>query len=342
MKGMCDGVPELCVPALVCNLSRCDSMKRMMIHRREFFRSSLWGGAVLGSAPWMEPFAAHAAAGQADESASRVGAQVYVFTQHHQRRGERLRDHIPAMLQAHADAGIRQLELMGDLVTPDLQPGLVNAARAHGIRFPVVYAGAKLYGRGEQAAAIASAVTMARNAATVGARFLDCNPNPKPQKARKTDDELAVEAEGIRKLASAVRAEGLTLLLHQHDAEMLEDARNWRYWLQHTDAKDVRICLDTHWAHRAGQNALAILRECRPRLESVHLRNSRRGAWWECLDDGDLDYRPIAAYLRETNFQGYLMVELAWEKDTQHTRNLTDNLRLSRQYTERRFLAAGA
>ncbi|MCW5965970.1 MAG: TIM barrel protein [Bryobacterales bacterium] len=317
-------------------------MKRMMVHRREFFRRTLWGGAAMSCGAWMDFVAAQAAPGAAGESASRVGAQVYVFTQHHQRRGERLRDHLPAMLQANADAGIRQLELIGDLVTPDLQPGLVNASKALGIRFPIVYTGAKLYDRGEQAAAISSAVIVARNAAAAGARFLDCNPNPKPQKARKTDDELAVEAEGIRKLASAVRAEGLTLLLHQHDAEMLEGARNWRYWLQHTDAKDVRICLDTHWAHRAGQDALAILRECRPRLESVHLRNSRRGAWWECLDDGDLDYRPIAGYLRETSFQGYLMVELAWEKDTRHTRNLTDNLRLSRQYTERRFLPAGA
>lgn len=329
-------------------------MMRMVNDRRTFLGQGLLAAVAVArypaSATGASPQTARSA--QAHSSAqvhsdaqtprppipNRIGAQVYVFSQHHQRRGEQLRQHIPGMIEAHAAAGIRQLELMGDLVAPELRPALMQAATAHGVRFPVVYTGANLYARAEQPAALASALAVARNAAAVGARFLDCNPAPKPQKASKSDDELAIETEGIQKLARAVRAEGLTLLLHQHDAEMLENARNWRYWLRNTDPAEVRICFDTHWTHRAGQDVMTALRECRPRLECMHLRNSRQGVWWECLDDGDLDYRPVADFLRQTHYDGLLMVELAWEKDTRHTRSLTENLRLSRQYVERRFL----
>ncbi len=313
-------------------------MERMKFDRRAFLCGSLVGAALAGESAIAAQSAVPFAAVTAQPSAT-IGAQVYVFSQHHQRRGESLRNHLPAMMEAHADAGIRQLELLADLVAPDAQARLKDAARAHGIRFPIVYTGAKLYERTEQSTAIASALTIARSATTLGARFLNCNPNPKPQHARKTDDELAVESAGINALARAVRGEGLVLMLHQHDAEMQDEARNWRYWLRNTDVDEVRFCFDTHWAFRGKQNVLALLQECRPRLESIHLRNSRRGVWWECLDDGDLDYRPIADYLRETSYRGYLMLELAWEKETQHTRSLSDNLRLSRHYAERRFLA---
>lgn len=294
-------------------------------------------GVAFGLASPALPGASKQASQLRNAASPSIGAQVYVFTQLHRQRVERLRDSIPAMLQTHADAGIRNLELVANLATADRRTQLLESARSLGIQFPIVYSGAGLYDRGTQDTAIAEAVSVARDAAAVGAQFLNCNPTPKPAKARKSDDELAVEAEGIRKLGAAVRAEGLTLLLHQHDAEMLEDARNWRYWLANTSPAEVGICLDTHWAYRAGEDPVPLLRECRSRLECVHLRNSRGGSWWESFDDGDLDYRPVAEFLAQTGFTGHLMVELAWEASTRHTRGLTENLRLSRNYVERRF-----
>ncbi len=314
-------------------------MLPMGLHRRAFVNRSLLGAislsASIGSADRLT-----AQVGLAPSAAStRIGAQVYVFQQFHQRRNEQLAHHLPAMLEAHTQAGIRQLELMGDLLNSRSLGVLQEASRIQGIRYPIVYTGLNLYERAGRSNAIAQAQGLAHHAAKLGARFLNLNPQPKPQKARKSNDELAVEAEAIRAIARVVRGQGLTLLLHQHDAEMMDDARNWRYWLQHTDAADTRICFDTHWAHRAGQDVMALLRECRPRLESLHLRNSRQGVWWENLDDGDLNYRPLATHLRETNYQGYLMVELAWESATRLSRSLAENLRLSRHYTERRFLS---
>jgi sugar phosphate isomerase/epimerase len=59
--------------------------------------------------------------------------------------------------------------------------------------------------------------------------------------------------------------------------------------------------------------------------------------WTETFGDGDMDYRPIAAYLKGSGYSGYLMVELAYEKDTQVTRPLEEDLRISRDYAQKMF-----
>jgi inosose dehydratase len=72
------------------------------------------------------------------------------------------------------------------------------------------------------------------------------------------------------------------------------------------------------------------------------VRNSRGGVWTEDFGDGDIDYRLVAQYLRQTGFTGFLSVELAWDKETAVTRPLEENLRRSRQYAQNVFgIAAG-
>ena len=73
------------------------------------------------------------------------------------------------------------------------------------------------------------------------------------------------------------------------------------------------------------------------RVESLHLRNSQHGVWMEDFGPGDVDYSPVAEYLHQINYQGFLVVELAYEKDTVMTRSLEEDLRRSRVYTEKVF-----
>jgi sugar phosphate isomerase/epimerase len=58
----------------------------------------------------------------------------------------------------------------------------------------------------------------------------------------------------------------------------------------------------------------------------------------EELGDGDIDYREVAAYLREIRWSGWMTVELAYEKATLITRPLEENLKRSREYAEKVFL----
>ena len=80
-----------------------------------------------------------------------------------------------------------------------------------------------------------------------------------------------------------------------------------------------------------------ILREAGTRIGDVHLRNSTDKIWMEEVADGDVDYKAVAAELKKLKYKGWLTVELAWDPQTPHTRSLGENLKRSREYTERIF-----
>jgi sugar phosphate isomerase/epimerase len=62
----------------------------------------------------------------------------------------------------------------------------------------------------------------------------------------------------------------------------------------------------------------------------------------EDFGPGDVDYAPVAEYLHQINYKGFLVVELAYEKDTAMTRGLEEDLLRSRVYTEKVFGLASA
>ena len=53
--------------------------------------------------------------------------------------------------------------------------------------------------------------------------------------------------------------------------------------------------------------------------------------------NGDIDYRQVAAYLKQSGLRPLLVVELAYKKETAVTRSLEEDLQLSRKYAERVF-----
>jgi L-ribulose-5-phosphate 3-epimerase UlaE len=73
------------------------------------------------------------------------------------------------------------------------------------------------------------------------------------------------------------------------------------------------------------------------RVVSTHLRNSTEAVWAECFCAGDVDYARIREILDAVNYQGPLIVEIAWEERTPKTRSTLENLKLSREYLREVF-----
>ena len=163
------------------------------------------------------------------------------------------------------------------------------------------------------------------------------NPSPKPRGERKTDAELDRQARNLNRLGAELHKQGVRLMVHHHTPEFVENAREWRFQLQHTDPQFVSCCVDVDWAVRGGQEPSAFLREVGTRLASLHLHNDQQGVWMENFGPGDIDYAKVADFLREIKFNKYLVIELAYEKNTQITRSLEEDLRLSRLYAEKVF-----
>jgi inosose dehydratase len=163
------------------------------------------------------------------------------------------------------------------------------------------------------------------------------NPDTKPANGRKSDDELAVQAESLNRMGRSLAAQDFQLRVHHHTAELVEDAREWRHILRNTDPKYVTLCLDLEHAFHGGVDPNALIKEAASRVTEIHLRNKTKETPLEALEDGDIDHYAIAATLKKLKLEPLVVIELAYHADTVITRSLKDDLRLSRIYAEKVF-----
>lgn len=265
-----------------------------------------------------------------------LAVQIYVFTQQFHQRGQSLAEGMVEAFPAIRRAGYRHVELVDGFFASGVLEKTLALLGQSGLNCPIAYSGGELH-TAKAPAEIERILGLARVARKAGTRIINVNPGVKPGQALKTEEELDTQAKSLNQLGGALRAEGMRLVTHHHTPEMKENAREWRHDLANTDPKLMYHCIDTDWALRSGFDPLAILRESGRRLLTLHLRTGHQGVWAEKLEEGDPDYRAIAAYLKQTRFSGYLVVELAYEKATRLTRPLEENIRLSREYAEQVF-----
>lgn len=264
-----------------------------------------------------------------------LAVQFYVWTQQFRREKKTVAQGMEEAFAAVARAGYKRVDLTSQFWTPELREKTRGLLKQYRLEAPIAYNGGPMHEPAAAEKTIAATLEVADAAKAAGARALTFNPAP--LKERKTDEQLAVQAKSLDRLGAGLRGRNLDLMIHQHAPEMQENAREWRHELTHTDPKLVKFCLDVDWVKRGGQDPMTLLRECTPRLRSLHLRSMRQGVWMEEFAPGDVDYREVAAHLRQIGFQGWLVVELAYEASTRMTRTLEENLRRSREYAEKLF-----
>jgi len=263
--------------------------------------------------------------------------EIYVWMQHFQSQHKTLAEGVDGALAAIRRAGYRRVELTSDFFHADLCAKTLSLLKQYELETPTLYAGSTMHEVQAAEESVAQIVQLAETVKGAGTQWIVTNPSPKPNQARKSDDELNIQARHLNRLGTELRKREMRLMVHHHTPELVDDAREWRHQLAHTDPALVTCCVDVDWAVRGGQEPLSFLREVGSRLTSLHLRNESGGVWMEDFGNGDIDYRKVVVYLREIGFSGYLVVELAYEKATRITRSLDENLRLSRLYAERLF-----
>jgi sugar phosphate isomerase/epimerase len=173
--------------------------------------------------------------------------------------------------------------------------------------------------------------------APFGCKAIVNNPDPKAGDAPKTDAELEVQADSLNRMGRTLAQHGFELRVHHHTPQLEQNAREWRHILRHTNPEYVHICVDVDWAYEGGFEPLPFLRDIGNRLQEIHVRSAKNKLWLEDLEDSDIDYRAVAAYLREAGLAPLIVVELAYRPKTVITRPLEEDLRLSRLYAERIF-----
>jgi inosose dehydratase len=275
--------------------------------------------------------------GEAGPSSSRLSVEGYIWQQYMAGKGKKLGDGLDEIFGMARAAGFHNIELNTGFLTNELRDRVLELIQSNGLSMPSVYVGGAMHDEKLADATIAHSLETAHFCKKVGCVAIVGDPNPKQGQVEKTDAELAVQAAMLDKLGKALNAEGFQFWVHNHDAEMLNNAKEWWNTLNHTDPTYVSICLDLDWVHQGDQDPLAFLRAAGKRVACLHLRNSNKKLWLESLGDGDIDYRKVASYLKSERLKPLLMVELAYRPETVTTRPLEEDLRLSRIYAEQIF-----
>lgn len=266
-----------------------------------------------------------------------LAVQTYIWEQYFSRRKSTLAGNLEEAFAATRRAGFRRLECTERLFVPETIGKTQSLLRKYGLEAPIISANKLFHEEGSAEQGFEELLQLVRGAKPLGVKAVSFNPLRKEKKELKTPAELETQARYINRLARELHSLGVRLMLHQHDAEMRDNAREWRHWLHNTDPEFTSFCLDADWVVRGGQDPMALLREAGGRVASLHIRSGQNGIWMEELGEGDPDYRPIAAHLKQSGFQGFLVVELAYEQKTAVTRSLEENLRRSRVWAERIF-----
>ncbi|HTS68920.1 MAG TPA: sugar phosphate isomerase/epimerase [Terriglobia bacterium] len=301
-------------------------------------REILKGVAKVGGAMLVPPVLTWGARGTAAGGyAPKLSVEGYIFLQHFDSAKQTLAAGEEEVLRWTHQAGYERVELSDPFFKADVRDQTRELLAKYKLKPESVYASSTLHEASAAEASIQAVLEVAAFLKPLGTRVIITNPSPKPNQALKTDAELKTQAQYINQLGMALRGKGIRLLLHHHTPELRENAREWWYELEHTDPQAAGCCVDVHWAYRGGQEVMPFLRKVGNRVESLHLRNSQNGVWMEDFGPGDVDYSPVADYLHQTNYQGFLVVELAYEKGTAVTRSLEEDLRRGRIYTEKVF-----
>ncbi|MFI5420299.1 MAG: sugar phosphate isomerase/epimerase family protein [Nitrososphaerales archaeon] len=198
------------------------------------------------------------------------------------------------------------------------------------LRMPIAYVNSLLHDPKNSEKSIEAILTQVRTVIDAGMQYLDINPEPSDHE--KTEKEIIWETDALRKLSKGLKDMGAVTTLHYHDEMMRQDAAELRFILENTDPDLVKLTLDFHWAYRAGVDPMELLDQYFSRIVALHLRNSMNGVWTEAFGEGEVDYKRAAKMLKQSNWRGLIVVELANEKGMTRKHSVEMNHKISRDY----------
>jgi len=257
-----------------------------------------------------------------------VGAHpwVYAATQ----PGYDISPVLPAVFADMQYAGMGGVELMHTALRPkDAVERIGELSQKH--KLPVIGTsfGGAMWDRTKHQAILEDAELVVTRLAKLGGHTLGTSVGQAPQK--KTRQQLDDQADLLRKIMALCKTHGVVLNLHNHTYEVADNLHDLKGTLARIP--DVKLGPDLNWLVRGGVDPVAFIREHARKLVFLHLRDQKAdGRWSEALGEGAMDYAAIAKALREADFQGHAVIELAHERDFKPSRPLRESLKISREF----------
>ena len=242
-------------------------------------------------------------------------------------------DIYPILDQIFADmsyAGLDGIELMHTALRP---ADSVETIRALSKKYslPVIGSsfGGNMWDRQQHDTVLQDAQTVVNRLADVGGHTLGVSVGRAPQP--KTEAQLDAQAELLREIIKLSRSRGVTLNLHNHTYEVENDMHDLKGTLARIP--DVKLGPDLDWLVRGGVHPVTFIKTYGRQIVFLHLRDEKAdGKWSEAMGEGDMDYVAIGEALKEVDFSGDAVIELAHERNFKPTRPLRESFKMSRAY----------
>lgn len=132
--------------------------------------------------------------------------------------------------------------------------------------------------------------------------------SPSREDARRKLDQAIRFYNEVGRLAAPL---GISVNVHPHShhGSLLESAEEYRYLLDRLDPAYVSLGPDTGHIVRGGQDLLACLRMCLPRITHLHLKDVTAQGKWVALGEGVCDYPAVMALLESAGYSGWVVAE---------------------------------
>ncbi len=284
--------------------------------RRTFL---LAAAASTGSAA----LAAESAANEPSAAGLHLATNVYPWKTFYQRDGRDPRQELPALVAEVKSAGLDGFEPAVE--SPEEIDALVPLLGQHRLEMRSLYVNSVLHDADRARDSCAAVMAVARKAAPHGLKIVVTNPSPVRWGGLedKTDAQLVTQASSLDALGAELRALGLTLAYHNHDAELRQGAREFHHMLSATSPENVAFCLDAHWVYRGCGNSQVALDDVVSRyggrIVELHIRQSDQGVWTEVFGPGDIDYPALVKQLTLRGLKPHVVLEQAVEAKSPKT-----------------------
>ncbi len=237
---------------------------------------------------------------------------------------------LPAIFADMKYAGMAGIELMHTALRPDDSVQRIGElVEKHGLPVIGTSFGGAMWDRTKHHEVLEDAERVVTRLARLGGRTLGTSVGHAP--GRKTPEQLDAQADVLRKMIALCSTHSVVLNLHNHTYEVVDDLHDLKGTLQRIP--DVKLGPDLNWLVRGGVDPVAFIRRYGRQIVFLHLRDQKAdGRWSEAMGEGDMDYAAIGAALREINFRGDAVIELAHERNFKPTRPLRESLKISREF----------
>ena len=148
---------------------------------------------------------------------------------------------------------------------------------------------------------------------------------PKQADGRATPGSLHSKSVELNAAGETCRRFGLRLSFHNHRHELVHDAEEIRTVLDATDPELVSLLLDVGHPFPAKWPVPRLVREYGDRIAGFHLRDTADGDE-VMFGKGEFDFAELGNVLRETNWKGWLILEVN-RRDDISSRDLVEHCR---------------